>query len=104
MEVEFANARMEKDLTSQRRIAMQYGHIKEKLGNRLSELWAAPSLADITPYPPPRRHKLQGDRSDCWGIDVSKNWRIVLKPIGDFDPDDLTTITKIKILSIEDYH
>ena len=104
MDIEFASTQMEKDLTNRRRIAKQYGHIQTKLENRLSELWAANCLADITHEPPPRRHKLQGDRADCWGIDVSKNWRIVLQPIGELDPDDPATITKVKIVSIEDYH
>ncbi len=104
MEVEYASSRMEKDLTNRRRIARQYGCIQMKLENRLSELWAAGCLADITHEPPPRRHKLTGNRADCWGVDVSKNWRIVLQPVGEFNPDDSTTITKVKIVSIEDYH
>lgn len=104
MDIEFASTRMGKDLSSRRRIAKQYGHIQIGLENRLSELWAADSLGDITPEPPPRRHKLTGDRADCWGINVSKNWRLVLQPIGEYDPDDLHTITKVKIVSIEDYH
>lgn len=104
MVVEYANSRMEKDLTLPRRIARQYGHIQPSLENRLSELRAAVSLGDITPEPPPRRHKLTGNRADCWGIDVSRNWRIVVQPMGEFDPDDLHTITKVKIVSIEDYH
>lgn len=104
MEIEFAGARMKKDLSNRRRIAKQYGHIHTSLENRLSELWAANSLGDITSEPPPRRHKLTGDRAGCWGINVSKNWRIVLRPIGDYDPDDLYTITRVKIISIEDYH
>ena len=104
MDIEFASTRMEKDLNNRRRIAKKYGHIQTALENRLSELWAADSLGDITSEPPPRRHKLTGDRADCWGVNVSKNWRIVLKPIGEFEYDDLHTITKIKIVSIEDYH
>lgn len=104
MEVEYASSRMEKDLTSRRRIAKRYGRIRTKLENRLSELWVVNSLGDITPEPPPRRHKLDGNRANCWGIDVSKNWRIVVQPIGKFNPDDLHTITRVKIVSIEDYH
>lgn len=104
MDIEFASTRMERDLTNRRRIAKQYGHIQTKLENRLSELWAAECLADITPEPPPRRHKLQGDYAGCWSVDASKNWRIILQPIGDFEPDDPASIKKVKIISIEDYH
>lgn len=54
MDIEFASSRMEKDLSNRRRIAKQYGHIQTSLENRLSELWAANSLGDITPEPPPK--------------------------------------------------
>lgn len=67
MDIEFASSRMEKDLSNRRRITKQYGHIQTSLENRLSELWAANSLGDVTTAPPPRRHKLTGDRTDCWG-------------------------------------
>ena len=43
MDIEFASSRMEKDLSSRRRITKQYGHIQTSLENRLSELWAANS-------------------------------------------------------------
>jgi len=104
MDIEYANAKMKKTLESSVLIGKRYGHIRGKLEIRLSELQMAECLSDITPEPPPRRHKLKGDKSDCWGIDVSKNWRIVVKPIGDFDSEDLSTIAGIQIISIEDYH
>ncbi|MGN0071992.1 MAG: type II toxin-antitoxin system RelE/ParE family toxin [Atopobiaceae bacterium] len=104
MEIEYASKRLEKDLTSRRRMAKEYGHIQYRLENRLSEIWAAKSLADISFEPPPRRHRLEGNRAGLWGIDVSKNWRIVLEPRGKFDPSDLHTITHVRIVAIEDYH
>lgn len=104
MNIKYSDSRMERILTSRRLIGKKYGHIQPSLENRLSELRAARYLADITCEPPPRRHKLTGDYDGCWSVSVSKNWRIVLQPIGDFDLNDLTTITAMKIISIEDYH
>jgi len=104
VDIEYADSRMKKTLESSLLIGKRYGHIRNKLEIRLSELQMAECLADITPEPPPRRHKLKGDKADCWGVDVSKNWRIVIKPIGEFDLEDLATITQIQIVSIEDYH
>ena len=30
--------------------------------------------------------------------------RLVIRPVGEFDPDDLTTITSVCIVDIQDYH
>ncbi|WP_079710201.1 type II toxin-antitoxin system RelE/ParE family toxin [Paraliobacillus ryukyuensis] len=104
MQVSYATKKLEKILTNERMIKKHYTELHKKLSNRISEIRAANNLDEIPHVPPPRRHKLKGDYNDCWGVDVSKNFRIVLKPIGDWDETDLRTINKIVILSIEDYH
>jgi len=38
------------------------------------------------------------------GIDYSKNDRIIIQPVGDYDINDLTTITEILIVVLGDYH
>lgn len=94
-----------KILTNERMIKKTiYSVFIKKIINRMSEIRAANNLDEIPHLPPPRRHKLEGDYNDCWGIDISKNFRIVLKPIGKWNESDLKTINEIKILSIEDYH
>ena len=104
MEISYAGKKLEKILTNERMIKKQYAAFYKKIINRMSEIRAANNLDEIPHIPPPRRHKLEGNYIDCWGIDVSKNFRIVLRPIGDWDESDLKTINKIQILSIEDYH
>ena len=104
MEISYASKKLEKILTNERMIKKHYTAFHKKIINRMSEIRAANNLEEIPHIPPPRRHKLEGDYSDCWGIDVSKNFRIVLRPIGDWDESDLKTINKIQILSVEDYH
>ncbi len=104
MYIEYANAQLEKILSNPRLINKHYGKRATKLQIRLSELHAAECLESITYKPPPRRHKLDHDKNGCWGIDISKKWRIVIEPIGDFDPEDLNTIKAVRIVSIEDYH
>lgn len=81
-----------------------YSNDYSRLRHRLSELAAADSLADIPTTPPPRRHKLIGTLAERWGIDYSPNDRIVICPTGTYDIGDLSTITEIIILSLEDYH
>ncbi len=104
MEIEYASNKIKKILEDEVLIKKYYANISVQLKNRLTELRAADCLNDIPETPPPRRHKLKGDRSNQWGVSVSKNERLIIQPIGDFDINNLNTIKSIKILSIEDYH
>ncbi|ALM27302.1 MULTISPECIES: type II toxin-antitoxin system RelE/ParE family toxin [Bacillus] len=104
MEISYASSSLEKILTNERMIKKKYTAFYKKIINRMSEIRAANYLEEIPHIPPPRRHKLDGEYNDCWGIDVSKNFRIILKPIGDWTENDLKTINRIQILTIEDYH
>lgn len=104
MEIEYAEKSMMKTLESEQLIRKKHGDIAKRLIMRMSDLRVADNLSQITHLPPPRRHKLSGNWMGCWGIDLSKNQRLVIRPVGIFNPDDLTTITKIRIESIEDYH
>jgi proteic killer suppression protein len=104
MNIEYSSNKLEKILTNPRLLKKHYGKDFDRLSMRLSELRAANSLFDIPEVPPPRRHKLYGEWEKCWGIDYSKNYRIILRPIGNFDLDDLKTINEIEILDLLDYH
>lgn len=100
----YSSNSLEKILTNQRLIKRYYTKFHQKLSNRLSELRTVQNLAEISNDPPPRRHKLSREYSDCWGIDISRNFRIIIKPVGNFNMDDLTSINKIEIIDLEDYH
>lgn len=104
MKISYATKKLEKILTNERLIKKEYTLFYKKVINRISEIRVANNLDEIPHVPPPRRHKLDGDYNDCWGIDVSKNFRIVLRPIGDWDESELKSINEIEILSIGDYH
>ena len=104
MDIEYASKSLEKSLKDQRSITRNCGKIAKNLIHRLSDLRVANDLSEITHLPPPRRHKLSGNFEGCWGIDLSKNMRLVVRPVGEFDPDDLTTITSVCIVDIQDYH
>jgi len=104
MLIHYSSTKLEKILTNERLLKKAYSNDYIKLGNRLSELRAANNLNEIPVAPPPRRHKLSGNYDNCWGIDYSKNDRIVIQPIGDFNLEDLITITEVMIIALEDYH
>lgn len=104
MTIYYSTNKLEKILTDKRLLKKYYSNDFVKICNRLSELKAANNLKEIPDVPPPRRHKLSGDRKNCWGIDYSKNDRFIISPYGKYDINDLTTITEIEILDLEDYH
>lgn len=104
MIIHYSSKKDKKILESERLIRIHYGKASTNLINRLSELRAANSLQEIPQVPPPRRHKLKGDKKDCWGIDYTKNHRIIVQPCGIYDINDLRSIKEIKIVGLEDYH
>ena len=104
MEIQYASTKLEKTLTSPRLVKKYYGRDADRLLIRLSELLAADNLYDIPDVPPPRRHKLSGQWENCWGVDYSKNYRIILRPIGNYEIDNLLSIKSIEIVDLVDYH
>ena len=61
---------------------------------RLNELNAAPSLAALSPLRSVGLHKLKGDRSGFWAVNVNRPWRVVFR-FRDGDAHDV---------EIVDYH
>lgn len=104
MKVHYSSTKQEKILTDVRLLKKVYGNDHIKISNRLSELRVANNLNEIPEVPPPRRHKLGGKYGDCWGIDYSRNDRIIIQPIGEHDINDLTSIVEVLIIELEDYH
>jgi len=104
MIINYSSKKLEKKLTDLRLLKKYYSNDYQKIRNRLSEMSAAINLSEIPECPPPRRHKLSGSLKNCWGIDYSKNDRIVIRPFGIFDINDLSSIIEIEIVELEDYH
>lgn len=104
MIIHYSSSKQEKILTDMRLLKKYYAQDFTRLSNRLSELRAVNNLSEISENPPPRRHKLDEPYKGCWGIAYSKNDRIIIKPMGEFDINALTSITEILIVDLEDYH
>ena len=104
MELSYSSKKLQKKLKDERLIHKNYGNRANNLVMRIAELEAAVTLANIPNIPPPRRHKLKGGYNNQWGIDVTKNYRIIIEPVGEYNEEDLSTIISIKIIDIVDYH
>ena len=63
----------------------------------ISVLLTVDNLAQVPNVPPTRRHKLQ----DTWALDISKNWRMVIRPLAGDAPEN---IEAVEIVDILDYH
>ncbi|WP_321530126.1 hypothetical protein [uncultured Desulfuromonas sp.] len=81
-----------------------------KLQQRLAELKAAEVLADISHLPPPRCHELNNDRAGQFSVDLEHPYRLLFIPADEpvpFRDDggiDLSQVTEIEIIAIEDTH
>lgn len=104
MELRYSSIKLRKRLESMRNIEKHYGKHARHIMSALNQLQAAKCLEDVPTCKPLVRHKLHGDYEGCWAVWVSKNYRLVFQPTGDFDVNDLKTITVICILDITDYH
>ena len=88
---------------SERELNATYGkELARNILKRISVLECANSLAMVPDVPPTRRHKLTGKFKGCWGIDISKNYRLIIKPI--VETENLSEIKEVDIIDIVDYH
>ena len=82
----------------------------KKLHQRILELNAFECLADVPHTPPQRRHMLSGRRKGQFSVDLQHPFRLLFIPANDPIPlkddggYDLSQITEIEIIRIEDTH
>ena len=95
--------KLKKAFKSERELNATYGkELARNILKRISVLECANSLAMVPDAPPTRRHKLTGKFKGCWGIDISKNYRLIIKPI--VETENLSEIKEVDIIDIVDYH
>lgn len=111
MDVSFANRGMQKACSSAKESQKRWGErIARKLQQRLMELKAADTLADISHVPPARCHELSGDRAGQLSVDLVHPHRLIFKPGHDPIPEklegglDRTKVTRIVVMEVCDTH
>lgn len=100
MVVHYAKA-VRKKLKDEDSIQRSCGTLSKKTCLCLSVLKTVDNLGQIPNVPPTERHKLTGDYDGCWAISISKNWRLLLRPLIGTEPNE---ITEVEIFEIGDYH
>ena len=78
------------------------GDIAPKLRARIAALKTATSIADLVALDPSGEwHSLTADRAGTWAGSLSRNWRIVIRPVGAGRAVDAIEVT---VIAIVDYH
>ncbi len=110
MEITYQTNKIEKNLTDYTELSKAYGTKAKNIKARLEDLLTAENLETLRWLPAMKCHELTGNRKGELSIYVSGNYRLVFEPANEPVPRkddgglDWSKITKIKILSIEDYH
>lgn len=111
MEIFFDNRKLADLFNSEKKLIQKFGSENGKLiMRRMQLLQASNCLNDVSPLPPTRRHELTGNKKGQFALDLKHPFRLIVEPCHDPLPKkpnhelDLTKITAIKIVDVEDYH
>lgn len=110
MKVFFRSNKAQKVCSNKKEGIRKYGPAcADKIRQRLSELAAAEALSDLSHLPPCRCHELT-NRGGVFSVDLAHPYRLLFIPAHDPVPRksdggiDLTQVTEVEIISIEDTH
>ena len=111
MEISFRTNKLAKIFASEKLLIRTYGKDQaDVIKKRRDFLAASPTLSDVPIQPPYRRHELKGQRKEQFAVDLKHPMRLVFEPNHHPLPRkedeglDLTRITAITIIDVEDYH
>ena len=111
MRIFFKSRKLQKVCSARREMEKVYGRVMAtKLGQRLAELGAAASLADMSHLPPARCHELSGDRKGQFSADLEHPYRLLFVPAEAPVPRnaqggiDLQAVKEVLIIDIVDTH
>lgn len=107
MKVIGGSSKIQRLLNDERMLNREYGSQRAgKIYQRISEMKSADDLTEVSTVPPTRLHKLLGERSEQFSLDITGNYRLIIEA---YDEDDYLTTDKKKavtivIVEVVDYH
>lgn len=111
MKIWYRTNKLKKILDSEKEIKSAFGPDgAKKVMARMSLFKSANNLSEVPSLPPERRHPLIGQRAGQFAVDIKQPYRIIFEPTIKPVPElttggpDMTKITEITILEVEDYH
>lgn len=111
MNISFSSKKIQKFCSSEKESTKKWGaSLSKRVRQRLAELNAAETLADMSRLPPARCHELSGAKKGQFSVDVSANYRLIFKPDcvpvpkKEDEGINLGKVLDIKVLEVRDYH
>lgn len=111
MEISFKTKKLQIICSQEKEMLKNLGtNRSRKLKQRLMELWAADTLADISYLPPSRCHELTGKEAGQFSVDLDHPYRLLFVPAENPVPKhedggiDREQVTAIEITEIKDTH
>lgn len=110
MQIRFRSKKLEKTFNSKKELQREFGPDQAaKIMTRMKTLEAAANLAEVPTQKPDRRHQLKGQRKEQFAVDVRQPFRLIFQSLNPLvflgnGAIDLTKVTGILILGVEDYH
>lgn len=106
MKIKFRNKKFRRECESR---AIRGPGIGKKVVQRIAEMRQLDNLQDFMRYLPHlHAHKLEPKSAGKFAVKVTGNFRLVFEPTDEdgnkTNPDDLSEIQAVRILSVEDYH
>lgn len=106
MRIFYENKRIEKLYSNLNKLRIEIGpELSKKIKQRLGEFNAAENFGIFLSTRLGNPHPLEGDLDDYYGVTLTKNIRIVVRPIVETkDLDELLKCKDLEIGGIVDYH
>ena len=111
MDIRFRTAKLQKIFNEEKRLNREYGNqMARKIMMRMAVLEAAEDLSLVPREPPPRCHQLTADRRGQFAVDLEQPYRLIFEPANKPLPRledggiDLTRVTEIEIIEVDDYN
>lgn len=102
MLITFKNKKMEEIANTYKLLSKIYWEQAPRIIKRLDQLRASPSLKQMAFDRP---HELKGDKKGIFAVDIEHPYRILFKPLWEFDYWNRATIVEIEIEELcKDYH
>jgi len=91
---------------SNKELVKKFGiDVAKKLPQRIQQLKAFESLADVPSTLPFRRHKLQGDRKGLFAVNINEVYRIIFRSVmNNIEVDNLKEIKDIEITEVSNHY
>jgi proteic killer suppression protein len=102
VEVRYEDKKLEKLCTDEREMRKKRGDIAVKLRRRIKALETAETVGELSTHDPLGKwHQLGADLDGLWAGELSRNYRLVIRPEGEAEPWDAVSVT---VTDIDDYH